>query len=321
MRRSSNNRAKIGVAFGGGGVRGLAHLGVLQALEEAQIPVDAIAGASAGGLVAGLYATGMPLSEIIAFGKNLDIMDFASLDPAWRGLFNHDKMTALLARLLGSAEVTFEDLKIPAAVTAVDVEKGELVVLDRGPLIPALAATSSFPIVFSPIHHQGRWLIDGGALNNLPVDIVRRMGADRVLGVTVPPSVQISLEERPSKRGLSLRNLFSSRNGTRDWKQPLLIAEASSVTTTSLLTHTRLRLYPVDILIEVALPHVGLFLTNQNAEIIDAGYQAAKGRLSELVALKDTPLPPNWLRRLKRLAWRLRLAWRVCREPDHLLYD
>lgn len=97
MRRE--NRPRIGTAFGGGGVRGLAHLGVLQVLEEAGVRLDGVAGTSMGGLVAGLYAAGVPLEKMVELATSIGIVDFASLDQAWRGLFDHHKMEKLLVDL------------------------------------------------------------------------------------------------------------------------------------------------------------------------------------------------------------------------------
>jgi len=300
----------VGVALSGGGLRGLAHLGVLQTLEETGIPVDFIAGTSMGGIVAGLYAAGISLERLIAFGERTGLMDLASPDRHWRGLFCQKRMAAHLAALLGSEETTFNDLRIPAAVIAADLETGEQVILDKGPLIPALLATAAFPILFSPVHHEGRWLVDGGVLNNLPVDIVRRMGADRVLGVSVPPSLCLSLDEAERQRSLSLRGLRLFGNHTRDWKLPLLIAEASSSITIQAINRRRLELYPPDLLLEIRLPNVGLlFGENGNLAIIEGGRRAALDRRAQLAALQK-PLPPPWRRRVTSTARRLRRVWR-----------
>jgi len=311
---------QIGLALSGGGVRGLAHLGVLQVLEELDVPVHMIAGTSMGGLVGGLYAAGVPIGTLIARATKAGIMDFASPDRSWRGLFQHAKLSAFLSDLLGGEDITFADLNVPLTVVATDVESGELVLLDRGPLIPALLATSAFPIVFAPVRHQGRWLVDGGVLNNFPIDVVRHMGADRVLGVTVPPSVTLPLE--PTKRAGSLpaRALFSFTNRTRDWKLPFLIGETTVSFATYLITETRLSLCPPDVLIEIRLPNVGVFTTSRNAKVIETGRAAAQRRRKELVALRARPLPPRWVQEARGLARRLQRAWRAFRQPPYPRY-
>ncbi|MBN1979670.1 MAG: patatin-like phospholipase family protein [Anaerolineae bacterium] len=311
--------SKIGVALSGGGARGLAHLGVLQVLEEAGVPVDVVAGTSMGGIVACLYAAGIPLDDLIAFSEKIGVIDLASPDLKWRGLFGHEKTANLLADLLGSDDVTFEVLDIPASVVCADIETGELVVLDRGPIIPAMLATSSVPGVFSPMYHQGRWLVDGGVLNNLPVDVVCRMGAERVLGVNVPPSVDLSPEDEEMSKGLSLRGLRFFGHHIPDWRLPFLIAEASAGITIQAINRTRLALFPPDLLLEIRLPGVGLFSTGDGAEI-EAGRRAAMAHLEELIELKTEPVLPHWRKWQRSVINRLRLAWVMLRRPSPALY-
>ena len=133
-------------------------------------------------------------------------------------------------------------------------------------------------------------MVDGGVLNNFPVDVVRRMGADRVLGVSVPSSVRLTLEGK-MRAALSppARSFLPSLS--RDWKLPFLVAEASVCTMVGAINRTRLMLCPPDLLLEVRLPSVGLFTTDRNAEVIVAGRRAAMNHLAELVALKTKPLP------------------------------
>lgn len=309
----------LGVALSGGGVRGLAHLGALQVIEDEGIAIDAIAGTSMGGLVAGLYAAGVPLDTLIDAATQAGLLSFAAPDGTWRGLFGHRKMRAFLSDLLGSDERHFEDLEIPTAVIAVDIETGEMVVLDHGPLIPALLATSAFPIVFSPVHHQGRWLIDGGVLNNLPIDIVRLMGVDRVLGVDVPPSLDVPLAQQHT-RGLSARGLFVFNNRTRDWKLPFLIAERSVGITAGCINATRRSLCPPDVMLTVELPNVGLFATDRSAEVIQAGRDVARANRRALCTLTSAPTPPTWRTRLHSWMRKARRAWAVLRAPDYQPY-
>jgi NTE family protein len=310
---------RIGVAFGGGGMRGLAHLGVLQVMEEARIRVDLAAGTSIGGLVAGLYAAGIPLRELLEFAEEVGMRQLVSLDRARRGLSDQKRVAALLTSLLGDQDVTFEDLDIPAAVIAADIETSELVILDSGPLIPALMATSALPPLFAPVRHQGRWLVDGGMLNNLPVDVVRRMGADRVLGIDVPARVSISPQE-DFDDGSSGRGLFSQGRGNRDWRLPFLIAEVSTGIAKGLINRTRLALCPADLLIEVPSADAGLFAKTASAEIVQSGRLAAKKHLDELVALGKRPLPPPWLKRLASFVGRLIRSWRAWHAPPEQLY-
>lgn len=310
---------KIGVALSGGGARGLAHLGVLQVLEDVGIPIDVVAGTSMGGILACLYAAGIPVNDLIAFSKKIGVVDLASPDRKWQGLFGHEKLIHLLSDFLGSDSITFEELNIPTAVVCADIETGELVILDRGPIIPAMLATSAVPIVFSPVYHQDRWLVDGGVLNNLPVDVVCHMGADRILGVNVPPSLDLSLGDGEMSKGLSLRGLRLFRHHISDWKLPFLIADASAGITIRAIDQTRLTLCPPDFLLEIQLPGVGLFSTGNDAEI-EAGRKAAMAHLEELVKLKARSPWPLWKKFQRSVVNRLRLAWMALRYPEPPLY-
>jgi len=295
----------------------MAHLGVLQALEEIQMPIHAMVGTSMGALVAGLYAAGVPLADLIASSTKMGLMDLASRDRERRGLLGHAKMARLLAGLLGSPDMSFEECRIPVAVVATDIERGEMVILDHGPLIPALMASAAFPLVFAPMRHEGRWLVDGGVHNNFPVDIVRHMGVDRVIGVNVPPDMRLSLDS-PVGTAQPGRRLF--RNRRRRWAVPFRIAEASSGLTSGIVTRTRLERCPPDLLLEIRLPNVGVFTTRHSAETIAAGYQLAVSHREELVALRSTPVPRAWQQRVAHLRRRIRRAWAALREPVYPSY-
>jgi NTE family protein len=320
MTNTAADRPHIGLALSGGGVRGLAHLGVLRVLEEAEIPIDLLTGASMGGLVAAIYAAGVPLDEIITFAIRLRLLDLASPDHSWRGFFDHRKMTELLTRILGCDTLTFEDLTIPVAVTAADLITGELVILDSGPLIPALLATSALPIFFAPVQHQGRWLIDGGVLNNAPFDIARHRGADRVLAVIFPRTTRLDLTPKvpPASQGLSLRMLKQLR-GQGQWRQPFLIAEAGIWMLQELVNERRADLCPPDVVLEIPLPEIGMLSIDAGREAIAAGYDVAQRNLDELRSL-TAPLPAPWVRKAQRFQDRLARAWHIVRGDDAPLY-
>lgn len=168
------------------------------------------------------------------------------------------------------------------------------------------------------MRHQGRWLVDGGVFNNLPVDAVRGMGADRVLGVDVPSCFTLALPEREPD-GPLLRRLWSLANGGLDWRQPFLVAQASLGMTAGLVNRTRLALCPPDLLLQIELPNVGVLASDRSAQVVQAGRNAAQAHARELAALAR-PLPPRWWRRLSRLARRVGRAWTVLRGEEDLLY-
>jgi NTE family protein len=318
----SNHDPRLGLALSGGGMRGLAHLGVLKALEEHQIRLQSLAGTSMGSLIAGAYAAGVAVDDLIAFGHKIGIIDVAAPDRSWRGLFCQRKLSKLLADLLGSETLTFEDLRMPTAAIATDIETGELVILDRGPLIPALLASSALPLFFAPVRHQGRWLIDGGVLNNLPVDVVRRLGADRVIGVEIPLKVDLDVAASPaaeSASGPSLRGLLQLRQLSGDWRRPFLIAEAGIGMTQRLINQTRYELCPPDVILTVTLPNVGMLINDTAGEVIEAGRRVTAARIGEIRAL-NRPLPGKTRRAWRDLRHRLKRAWRAFRMPAYPLY-
>jgi len=311
------NRPTLGLALSGGGIKGFAHLGVLRVLEEQDIAVDYLAGTSMGGIAAGLYGAGVPLDRMADFAGKLKILDMASPDRSWRGFFDQRKLARILADLIGRDDLTFEDLDIPVGVIATDLATAEMVVLDSGPLIPALLATSALPLFYAPVEHQGRCLADGGVLNNVPFDIVRAMGADRVLAISFTTTVKLDLSKAPvapDGRGPSLRTLRRFRGHSPEWRQPFLIAEASMGMMQQLIDESRLEGCPPDVHLRVPMNKIGLLTFGAGAAAIDAGYAAAQAHLRELRRLTD-PLPAPWRRRWTDLRGRLTRAWQALREP------
>jgi NTE family protein len=178
MRRKAG---KLGLALGGGAARGLAHIGVLKVLEEEQIAVQCVAGTSAGSMIGSLYCAGLSWREIKETARNIDWGDLVS--PTWPtlGIVNPDKLEKTLNELLQHKQ--FEDLAIPFRAVAVDIGSGEEVVLQSGPVARAVRASCSIPGIFQPTEIDGRLLVDGGLTNDVPTDVVSRMGASRVIGV------------------------------------------------------------------------------------------------------------------------------------------
>jgi NTE family protein len=212
---SAQPRKTIGVAFGGGSAKGIAHVGVIRWFEEHRIPIDVAAGTSMGGLVGGCFATGMSAAELSdmlstmnwdeLFGastfayKNIRRKDDARAYPsrlefglkhgvsAPVSLNSGQQVDLLLERIAAPYDgiATFDDLPTPFRAVAMDLLTSTQVILDRGSLATAMRATMSLPLIFPPVDLDGRVLVDGGTMNNVPADVVRRMGADVVIAVNV----------------------------------------------------------------------------------------------------------------------------------------
>lgn len=176
---------KLGIALGSGGARGIAHIGFLQALEEAHIRVSYITGCSMGAVVGALYAANIPMEQVKKEALSLKLMRIASFNvaPLKNGLFNMGKAKKLLESYLGS--LRFSDLKIPFACVATDLTEGKLAVLDEGNVVDAVIASSSIPGAFTPAELGGRRFVDGGILERVPVNALKKMGAEVIVAVDV----------------------------------------------------------------------------------------------------------------------------------------
>ena len=211
------SRPKIGLALSGGGARGSAHIGVLKVLEENNIPIDYIAGTSMGSIVGGLYSIGMSPDEILEGIESIDWDDVFHDFPAREersfrrkrdddlylvkakpgidkdglklpeGVVQGQKINMALSRFTQPVQniKNFDNFAIPFRAVASDIVTGDAVVLDSGNLAAAIRASMSVPAAFAPITIDGRQLVDGGIANNLPIDVVRAMGADIVIAVDI----------------------------------------------------------------------------------------------------------------------------------------
>lgn len=172
---------KLGLALGGGFARGIAHLGVLRAIEENNIPIHCIAGTSAGALAAMAYASGLPFDTVVQRASELRFGNFAQWKFSRMGLASNQRLELYPRIALGISD--FEDLKIPLAIVATDLNTGEPVYFTRGPLGPALRASCAYPGLFRPVEIEGRVLVDGFIAATVPVDGAKMMGADVVVAV------------------------------------------------------------------------------------------------------------------------------------------
>ena len=176
-------KPKIGLALSGGGARGTMHVGVLSVLLEAGIPIDMVAGTSVGSLVGAAYCAGLPIDRLIAMSLSTSWKDLSRPTLSKHGFVDFARIEPWLKAIIGDVDI--RDLAVPFAAVTADMEQGKMVVLREGSVATAVRASCSVPGLVTPVEVNGRYLSDGGIFDNLPVDVVRNMGADYVIGVDI----------------------------------------------------------------------------------------------------------------------------------------
>jgi NTE family protein len=174
-------RPRVGLALAGGFARGIAHLGVLRVLREAEIPIDCVSGTSVGALIAIGYCAGASLEEMAKVGETTSFADFGRWTPSWLGLATNRRMEKYLARF--TTAKTFEELRTPLAIATTDINAGVSVYYSHGPIAPPLRASCAYPGLFVPIQFEGRTLVDGFLTAPVPVEGALLLGADVVIAV------------------------------------------------------------------------------------------------------------------------------------------
>ena len=174
------SKPNVGLALSGGGVRGISHLGVLKALNEAGIFPNKVSGSSAGAIVGAMYCQGYQPDEIVKIIVETNYFKFMRPAISWKGILKMDQVENLFKIYLAHDE--FAKLKIPLSVAATDIQKGKVIYFSEGNLIKPIMASSCIPGMFEPIEIDDRFLIDGGVLNNLPVEPLEGV-CDYVIGV------------------------------------------------------------------------------------------------------------------------------------------
>lgn len=187
MTQESNHTTyKLGLALSGGGAKGFAHIGVFKLLEECGLMPDVIVGTSVGALMGALFADGYTADEIKELFSGREFSEFAQLQLPKSGLFDSKRFRHFLRRHLRAK--TFEELKTPLIVMATDLDNGESHEFRSGPIVEAVTASCSIPIIFSPVVINGVHYVDGGLFHNFPVSIIR-YSCERVIGVNVSPLI------------------------------------------------------------------------------------------------------------------------------------
>ncbi len=170
---------KIGLVLSGGGIRGVAHLGVIKALEEYGVNFDLLAGTSAGSIVGAFYAAGYSVDRILEIVLDIKTNKFIRLALSWKGVLKMNSVKQFLTEYF--PHDSFDDLNMPLHIAATNIQKGETEYFTEGSLTDAICASSCIPVLFDPVSINGQLYIDGGILNNLPVEAIRK-SCDIVVG-------------------------------------------------------------------------------------------------------------------------------------------
>ena len=269
MLRSSLSDRRVGLALSSGGAKGLAHIGVLAALQEQGIQIDMIAGTSMGSLVGAIYAEGKDIDRMRSLAIDLGPKRFSFLaDPALpkSGFIRGRKIRNMLKSIIGDIE--FRDLEIPFACSATDIESGQEVMIKQGLVREGVRASCSIPVILTPTKLGDRYLVDGGLVDPVPVRILKEMGADFIIAVNVIPAEQ----QKPSKG--------SQKN--QGPKEPNILSIAMQ--TVNIISGQRLKasLIGADVIIEPQVTHIGWGDFHQVSECIYQGELAAQASMREI---------------------------------------
>jgi NTE family protein len=274
-------KPKIGLALGGGGARGLAHIGVLKVFEREGIQIDQLSGSSMGGLLGAAYSAGLSPADLeteavwISHLRNL--IRVLDLRPGRRGLFEGKLLRSFLIDHL-NLDTTFDKLHIPLALTAVDIRTSEAILLKEGSVIDAVMATSAFPGLLPPVKLEERFLIDGGTLDNVPADAVRELGAEIVIAVNVVPT---------SRLDMTLDDSEFRDNWLKLIPGSLLDLYQAAMIAISELSEIKLQKAKPDLVITPTMPKDLLVFTGffRAAEAIEAGEKATEEMLPKIEQL------------------------------------
>ena len=298
-------RPRIGLALGSGGARGWAHIGVLRTLLRAGVQPDIVAGTSVGALVGGVYASGH-LDTLDSWARQLtQARLFTYLDPRMSGggLIGGRRMATFMRRYFADSRV--EDLPIPFVAVATDLMSGHELWLREGKLVDVLRIAISLPGVFTPVRHEGHWLVDGALVNPVPVSVCRALGARVVIAVNLNADQlgRARMLSRTMRRTGSLdpvsemseadRRALGGRRGTF-WQQafrrprgaPSLLGVMLSafMITQERMTRSRLAGDPPDLTVAPQLGHVGLLEFERAAEAIAEGEAATERVMPQIHA-------------------------------------
>lgn len=265
---SSDSTQRLGLALGGGGARGLCHIGVIRVLEELEIRPAVISGTSMGGLIGALIAAGYSAKDLNAIATDLRWSRLIDWNPLSGRLLNTDSFQRWLAGLLPA---TFEELDLPLVLTATDITDGRIHYSQSGDLIRALRATTAYPGAIEPVAIGRARLVDGGLLNQIPVDGALMLGANRVLAVSATPLTELA---HPQEDAGSPRRR-QRRGSLKELLRAVDVMQAQ-------LTMARLSFYKADLVLDPPIAGVEIADFHRAKVAIQAGEDVAREHEDEL---------------------------------------
>lgn len=272
-------RSKIGLALGGGAFRGIAHIGVLQVLEENGIKLHRISGTSIGALIGALYAFGTPAQKILEIARGITWMSISHFALSKMGLLNNNEIGDIVENCIGK-DLRIEDSHIPLSIVATDISKGKKVVFEKGNLTDAVVASTCIPGIFIPVEHGGRLLVDGFLVENVPVSPLKKRGLDLIIAIN-----------------LDVRRSYAKPSDIID-----VIISALDIAV-EVYTHSIIK--TADILIEPEVGSLSRFDSKKADKFFERGYRAGKKALPKIETfLKDgkrAGLRKRFIRSVKRL--------------------
>jgi NTE family protein len=255
---------KVALVLSGGAARGFAHIGVIRVLEQERIPVDLVVGTSVGSLIGALYASERNSFDLewTAFQlQQEDIFDFRLVNAVMgMGLARGEKLEAFVREKVKQENI--ETLPVPFAAVATDLNWGQRVVIDRGSVARAVHASSAIPGVFEPVSHQGKLLVDGGVIDNMPIAVARAKGADLVLAVDISEDVG----------NTQIRNMLD------------VMLQATNIMFAANVQHGR---SGADVLVQPKVNGIGMLDFTQKKRCVEAGIEAARAAVPQIRAAID----------------------------------